>query len=363
MASMIRDGTYPYLPIWAYFPEDLRPVNRDITTPHGRYLAPAGALYIPFTLLPFSVALFLWRILNATALGITTYLLMRALWGRWSWEWLGLTCLILLSSRLIKSQLESGHVNILFLCGLAAVWLAHHHDRPWLAGAFIGVSAIFKPMPLMLVPLFLIKRQYRTVISTLLTILGLIVFSLLLIGVEGNVHTLVTIKSYHNWVLFKDFQISAISLVYKLLGGAYPLLAYGLGAGTMVALYIVSLFICARRDGPLSVGEYALVVSLVPICSPYVRLGHFLLLAFPLLIAAYLLMRDEPLQGLSWGVFMVIWLAWAWVESFLSLNMYIEGHILIKNLLHYVPLFTAIALWGLLLSRIVPRPSKRIMVD
>ena len=352
-ALMVRQRVSPY------FPATVETFSSYASQP-PRLPPMFYILYIPFTFFPTHVGVFLWSVFNVTALGVTVYLLMRALWGGLSWEWIGLTCLILLSSKtLLKAQLFAGY-NILFLCALATVWLAHHHGRPWLAGIFLGASVIFKPMPLILIPLFLVKRRYQTVVATLVTLLGMIICSLLWLGVPPVVQNLVVIKAFHDWALVMPMNLSAISFVHKLLGEAHPSLAYGLGAGAMLVLYVVSLIVCARQDEPLSVGQYALVVPLIPICSPYVIPEHFLLLVFPLLITSHILMRDKPFPEYTWGVFIVTWLVWARMHSFLKLSLHYKGLFLMDNIIRYVPLFTALVLWGLLLSCVGVCPSKNI---
>lgn len=327
--------------------------------PWSNHPPPYYVIKIPLTFLSIHAAGLLWRLFSLFVLGLTGYLLMKTLFDGWSWEWIALTCLVFLSGRVFVVILQNGNNMILFLCLLTAVWWAHKRDRPWLAGALLGVSVIFKPMPLMLIPLFLIKRRYKTVLATLATLLGLIIFSMLLIGSSVIIQWLSRIKVFHDYVLHRSFQLSSISLVHKLLGGTHPSLAYGLGAGAMVALYAVSLYICARRGGPLSVGEYALMVTLIPISSPYVYLHHLALLVFPLLVVAHILLDVERFPGLRWGVFTVTWLAWALGFYYFRWGNEIRFGPL--SLLGYVPLFSAISLWGLLLSCIGTRPAESIM--
>ena len=359
LGLMVRKGVNVYDP--ASVADALKTLSFTPNGPHvwSLYPPPLYALFIPFTFLPLHLAGLLWRLLSLVALGLTGYLLMRVLRGGWSWEWIALACLLFLSGRTFIVNLRLGSNNILFLCVLTAVWWAHHQERPWLAGALLGVSVLFKPMPLMLVPLFLIKRCYKTVLATLATLLGLIIFSMLLIGSSVIIQWLSRIKVFHDYVLHRSFQLSSISLVHKLLGGTHPSLAYGLGAGVMVALYAVSLYICARRGGPLSVGEYALFVTLVPISSPYVYPLHFALLALPLLVAAHILISAERFPGVRWGVFTVTWLAWA--LGFYYFRWSNEASAGLKSILGYVPLFSAIGLWGLLLACLGVRPAESII--
>jgi Gpi18-like mannosyltransferase len=275
-------------------------------------------------------------------------------------EWIALICIIFLSGRHFKSVLLWGHSNIIFLCVLTAVLWAHHRDRPWLAGILLGVSVIFKPMPLILVPLFLLKRHYKTVVATLAMLLGLVLFSVFLMGGSVIGQWVSNIKTFHDYAVYHPFQLSATSLVHKLLGMSYPSLAYWLGASAMVVLYVISLFICGRHRGSLRAGEYALVVALIPISTPYVQSYHFNLLAIPLLVAAHILIdRGERFPGFRWGVFTEIWLTWA--LGFYFNRWSSEGIVGLKALLGYVPLFTAIGLWGFLLSSIGIQPAQRIM--
>ena len=369
-ALMIRQGANPYdraalAPALDRFHPGMGATKKRSSYPPAYY-----ALFIPLTFLPIHLAGLLWRLVLLTALGTTGYLVMRSLRAEWSWEWLALTCLVFLSNTYFLPLLERGHNQFLLLCMLAAVWWAHHQDRPWLAGVLLGMSVIFKPMPLILLPLFLIKRQYRTVVAALATLLGLSIGSVLLVGGSTVGQWLFGVKGFHAHVLFHKYQLSTISLAHKLLGGSHPAVAYGVGAGTLVALYIISLVVCARGGNrPLRVGEYALVVTLIPISSPYVFPHLLTLLALPLLVAAHLLMDREPFPARRWGVFVVLWLTWA--LGFYYFRWQPEGVQGLRSLLGYVPLFSAIGLWGFLLyglrlpsaERAVEEPPSDALVD
>jgi hypothetical protein len=220
----------------------------------------------------------------------------------------------------------------------------------------LGASVVFKPIPLILIPLFLIKRRYKTVVAALATLVGLSIGSVLLVGGSTVGQWLVRAKLFHEHVLFHKYQLSVISLIHKLTGGAHPGLAYGLGAGVVVALYAASLVLCARNGEPLRVAEYALVVTLVPIASPYVFPHHLTLLALPLLVVAHLLMEEARFPGPRWGVFAAIWLTWA--LGFYYFRWQTEESTGLKSFLGYVPLLSAIGLWGFLLTCMRTHPAQ-----
>ena len=354
--SLIRIGVSPYDPtslaiaLKALPPETVSYSLWAVNPP------PYYALFVPFTFLPLPLAGFPWRLLVLIALGSTGYLLMRTLRGGWSWEWAALICLIFLSNKYFLPLLEKGHYQVLFLWMLTAVWWAHHQGRPRLAGVLLGASVVFKPIPLILIPLFLIKRRYKTVVAALATLVGLSIGSVLLVGGSAVGQWLSRVKLFHEHVLFHKYQLSAISLFHKLMGGASPTLAYWLGAGAMVALYAASLVLCARNGEPLRVAEYALVVTLVPLCSPYLFPHHLTLLALPLLVVAHLLMEEARFPGPRWGVFAAIWLTWA--LGFYYFRWQTEESTGLKSFLGYVPLLSAIGLWGFLLTCMRIHPAQ-----
>ena len=174
-------------------------------------------------------------------------------------------------------------------------------------------------------------------------------FSYLLVGYTDNVQFIAELVAFHNSSLGIPFmQLSTISLAHRLLEGNHPSLTYGLGAGTMIVLYVVSLALCARRGGPLTVAQYALVVTLVPISSSYVMPRHLVLLAFPILVAAHVLMNRKQVPWVRWGIFAAVWLTWAFGFSYWRWTDEIRFGL--KSMLGYVRLYSALGLWGLLAS-------------
>jgi len=73
---------------------------------------------------------------------------------------------ILLSLRPIAGDLTHGNVNILILFLVTAALLAFHHRRDWLCGLLLALAICCKVTPLLFVPYFAWKRQWKVVAAT-----------------------------------------------------------------------------------------------------------------------------------------------------------------------------------------------------
>ena len=158
-----KDGSFPYPPFAALV---LWPLTQ---------LPPLAAGLTWFCLkVLMAGAAFHWSIQLATGRGER--------FSRWQ-----VAALLLLASRPILSDLQHGNINILILFLVTAGLVAFRDGRDGLAGTMIALAAAIKLTPLLFIPYFAVKRQWRLVAWS---VAALVVFMLAvpgpIIGWERN---------------------------------------------------------------------------------------------------------------------------------------------------------------------------------
>ena len=124
----------------------------------------AGLMLRPLTILPPVLSALVW---------FTLKVLMAAVAIRWSirlaagekarFSMATMAALLILAGRPILSDLEHGNINILILFLVTGGLIAFRRGRDWLAGSLFGLATALKVTPILFVPYFAYKRQWRVV--------------------------------------------------------------------------------------------------------------------------------------------------------------------------------------------------------
>src|SRR5262245_6883056 len=142
-----KDGSFPYPPI-------------------------AGILLWPLTQLPPVATALVWFGLKITmaaaAISWSARLAVPRPGERFSLWQLG--ALVLLASRPLLSDLQHGNINILILFLCTAGLIAFRQHRDVLAGSAIALAGAIKVTPLLFIPYFAWKGQWRVVLSSLVAL-------------------------------------------------------------------------------------------------------------------------------------------------------------------------------------------------
>ena len=136
------------------------------------YAYPPAVAYLmtPLSLLPYNAARYLFSLVTLVAVIAAIPLLFanREHSRRLVLTITGWAALLIFSP--LHRTLHLGQINgILFLCLVLGLYFARK-DRAWLAGIFVALAIHIKLFPLILLPFFLIKRQFKLVGTTLLWI-------------------------------------------------------------------------------------------------------------------------------------------------------------------------------------------------
>lgn len=266
-----------------------------------------GWLLIPLTKIPFSQALAAWRLLNVVFLGIAIWLLGKINFPREIWRrhrqlvTAGLVGLIMLVSFSwpVITALGEGQVNILILLLLAASLWGYGRRHQIGSAFFLALGGAIKIWPLFMLFYFLVKKNTRWVLFTLLTFVLLTLLPLPWVGGE-------TFSAFLTRDLFlasAPFNVLYSQGLFSLLGKLFgpsvdfqpildlsPLLPYLKGAA--VCLVLVVLWRQLRQTQNL-IGGFSLTVLALLLIWPVSWVHTFVLLLIPLFFVAGMMIKRK----------------------------------------------------------------------
>jgi Glycosyltransferase family 87 len=168
-------------------------------------------IFQPLAALPERAAANVWLVLSATIIFAASIIAARKVAESWrlspketdpSIPWLISATALLLSSAKVRSDLYLGQTDCLIVIGLAGVlwWIDR---RPLLAGVAVGATANIKYLALIFVPYFLIKRNYRAAIASIVSFFLFFTLPVVEVGLRS----------------MKIYAINAIAVLTKVIGG------------------------------------------------------------------------------------------------------------------------------------------------
>ncbi len=260
----------------------------------GNAYPPFMAVFsIPFAYLSYSGARLLFFFLSLAAMAGAIPLLFANRPPRRRRELIGLGWCGLFVFWPTFFTLNHGQINgFLFLfCSLGLYFI--RKQCPLRAGFFIAAAAVIKIFPLVLLPLFLLKRQYRLIGATLICMALLTALTLPLCGLEAY-------QAFFQEVLPRNFSAGSelrnqgfVGFLEKLLTdnghvaslGDFPNEAKWIARACSVLVLAATVFITRRRKEVESYRyelEYGLyfVVALLVLAKSYEHYGLFLLFAY-----------------------------------------------------------------------------------
>jgi hypothetical protein len=286
---------YPHSSEWAelsaqHLPRALVPWAY-IYPPH------CAVLLLPLTLLPYSVALGLWRILNLAAyllcLGLLLYLTRERLSPRAA-RWL---TLLSLATPMLFRVLQLAQISPLLLLSVVGGLYFLHTRRPVAAGVALAFGTVLKLSPILFVLWLLARREYRAFAASLI---AMTLLSLLTLAVTGAApferffrHVLPILSQGTTF----DYNISIVAIagwIFDLGSPRRPeflppdlrltlvkLIFYGLVLGVSGW----ALWRTQRAEAPARLsGEYALINMTLLLISPITWSHHVLHALLPIFL-------------------------------------------------------------------------------
>src|SRR5262245_16548447 len=194
---------------------------------------------------------------------------------------------------------------------VTCAWLAARSSRPLVAGAWAGVAIAFKPFLLVALPVFLVRRQWNSVVSCVLTTGATCALSVLLFGREAFVDWLENLRVVPDPVFATHFlNASWVALVS---GANVPYLGW-------LILSAATIVVMLRRVRTLDEDESWLLLLLAAILASPVGWVYYQ----PILIGpGVALALDGRLKHLRW-------IALTCVVPALGKNLFQQGPMILE---------------------------------
>ena len=318
MAKALISGVNPYLPLdelahmfignLSFFPHP---------APYPPFIAILSTPLLLFSLKNVIVVWFIIEMICLIAISGMASILWR---GRVDWVRTIFILFLLLTWYPVMVDLLFGQLTIFLTTLLLAALLAFRKDKKILAGMLIGLSVAIKMFTWPLIVYFALKKDWRTLLSSCLTAIGLNLIALIAMGVGP-------ILDYY---LRVTFQVSAIyhsflknyslwSIGYRLfdgtrpIGGDYisapplislPKIAPLISAGLAAAFLVVGLIWALRsKDKDIA---FSIIVCVIVAISPISWDHYYVMIIISL---AILLINLSNHSYPSWPTILVIIIA------------------------------------------------------
>jgi hypothetical protein len=277
-------------------------------------------LAIPFVPLDYFKALVAWNLVSLCALLASLWIVARQLSIPLKAWCLFPAIMLLMFNGPFRQQNLQGQLNLILLLLLTGAWALDRSERPWLAGALLGMATAIKLFPAFLILFFLIRKRWKVAIGAILSLVAWTGFTLAVLGASAY-------RSYFFDVIpqVQDFislwtNSSLTGLCRKLFGPAtqktgligafapvwnFPILsriASLVLSGVVVAVLVwFTRRAHSRREADRAFG---LALTAMLLVSPITWDHYFLLLLVPLALV-WLELPDTALARL-WFLFVVM---------------------------------------------------------
>jgi hypothetical protein len=204
-------------------------------------------LLLPLLGLPAPTAFLVWLVFSAVCLLATLRLVSRELALTWTPQARQLAYIGLLGAVITVDMIQHAQLAWLLMLAVAYVWREVRHDRWLRAGAVLGVLVSVKAFFLILVPYFLLRKQFRALGLALLAAVGCLGVGVALFGIANHQSWLAALGQVSDWawypknaslwavltrtlhdnpmfVTWADVPLPTLKLVWLVIGGVMGLL-------------------------------------------------------------------------------------------------------------------------------------------
>lgn len=251
----------------------------------------------PWTVLGDGAGQVAWEVLQLAALAAALVLTYAGI-GRPGAAELMVTLVLLMFAGPIRDSFLDGQVSIVLGALMAAAILGHRSGRPVVGGLALGVAGAIKLTPLLALPYFLWKRDYRLSAWAMGTSAGLFAASVLSGHARGITQFPAVISQLSSGTAAAQNQ-SVGGLVLRLLlpdRTAFPIVPPPLGIRVVVivaqvALLVLMVWLVARVAAPAGLRawlEFSIVLLVIPALQPFAWPHHWAwaVLAVPVWVRA-----------------------------------------------------------------------------
>jgi hypothetical protein len=305
MAKALVSGVNPYLPL-----NELAQmfIGKFSFLPHPAPYPPFIAiLSTPLLLFSINNVIIVWFIIELVCL-IAIAVMLTTLWrGRVDWVQAILVLFLLLSWYPVMVDLLYGQLTILITTLLLVALLALRKDKKILAGLVIGLSVAIKMFTWPLIIYFALKKDWRTLLTSCLTAIGLNLIALMVMGIGPIMDYYLQVTRqvaaiYHSFLT----NYSLWSIGYRLFEGTRPIgvdfisapplvnlpqIAPLVSAGLAAAFLLTGLIWAIRsRDRDIA---FAILVCVIIAISPISWDHYYVMIIISLAVLSFNLLNHS----------------------------------------------------------------------
>ncbi|HET9849896.1 MAG TPA: glycosyltransferase family 87 protein [Candidatus Dormibacteraeota bacterium] len=276
------------------------------------YLYPPvfAAFLLPLTLISNDLAVRLWLVLMQLAVIASLLIIYRTIGRPSRGELLGLVAVLTTFFPLISSAL-TGSMNALLLLLLTGAWAAWHARRDAASGVLTGIGAVFKLIPLGLLPYLVWRRHWKLLAAMVATGIVGIIAGLLVTGLDHNIYYYRDMVPHLSVGTGYRENQSIAGVTARLCAPSTATQGGGAGwCGRLLdwplVLLLLGALLAATSRATRSRLEYALAVTALPLISSVTWGFHLVILVLPIA----LLLRQAFSGALSRAAGRVLIVAW-----------------------------------------------------
>ncbi len=160
-----------------------------------KYSPFAAFLFIPISLLNYSIAKIIFFCISSTAIITVFYFLQNWLQYFFKTEKAKNYFLIPFFTLLIcavhlQRELHLGNLNMQLVCLLVIAFHLIIYQKKLTAGILIGLATCFKPHFLILLPLFVLRREWKILFTIIISVVMFLIFPAIILGWANNYNNL-----------------------------------------------------------------------------------------------------------------------------------------------------------------------------
>jgi len=140
-------------------------------------------LLLPLARLDPGIGYLIWTAVNVAIACIVFHMVLRVVPAAWTRR--NLIAAWVVNAAGVQMTLRLGQVSWIVALLVTCAWIAARSSRPVIAGAWTGLAIAFKPFLLVAVPVFVVRRQWKSVLSCVLTATASCALSVLVFGREA----------------------------------------------------------------------------------------------------------------------------------------------------------------------------------
>jgi hypothetical protein len=260
----------------------------------------------PWRLLSYPVAKNLWITFNLLLLFLLSWNIYQWIkkeqnWAKHLTVWLiGLIIICVLYFYPLIVTLQTGQVNLLLLFLVSLSFWFYRKQSKLTTAILLGLAISLKPLPGLMLLYWFLKKEYRIVGYTVLTILILWLITIPIFGIQYQTQYFTGTFQFSESLFQNSQQLNNTSL-YAFWNETGRTFLNNLWFGKLAylisfAVLLIFWFITVYRNKSVTIFDYAWAISTPPLLFYYTEMHHFILsLMFYLVTIGYWFKISSPI--------------------------------------------------------------------